>query len=158
MSSKRAAGKALWELFGLLSQLDKKEPMLLRPYGRQRFRHLSRPGYYKKLRRFESHGLIKRTATPTGPVFVITPKAKALRKQAITKQNRTDGLSTLIIFDIPQEKRNARDTLRRYLIRSGYTQIRESAFLSPFQIFGELEELIEELKLQKNVSVFGVKP
>ena len=90
-------------------------------------------------------------------MFIITSKAKYLRAKAVTKKPRTDGLGSLVIFDIPEEKRKARDTLRRFLTRNGYTQIRESCFLSPFQISQDLQDLIEELKLQKDISFFATK-
>ena len=158
MSSKRAAQRALTELLELLANLGTGDRTVLRSYQRMRPPHLYRQNYYRKLRRFQRHGLIKRVPAAGGSAFVITAKAKSLRRQAVVKKNRTDGLATLIIFDIPEEKRRARDTLRRYLVRSGYTQIRESTFLSPFQIFSELKQLIGELKLAKNISIFGVKP
>ena len=116
-----------------------------------------RTTYLRKLNKFERHGLVRKRRTNSGHVFVITPKAKFLRHKAISKVLREDGNSTLVIFDIPEEKHNARDTLRRYLVRSGYTQIRESCFLSPFKIAEDLKSLISQLKLRENVSVFSAK-
>ncbi|MBX4187084.1 MAG: hypothetical protein KW802_02385 [Candidatus Doudnabacteria bacterium] len=154
-SSKMAAYRDTLDLFQILSKEAKE--FVFKSYSRMENLELSRTGYRKKLQRFEKLGLIQKRKTLAGNVFVITPKARILRSKAITKKHRTDGYATLIIFDIPEEKRNARDTLRRYLIKSGYTQIRESCFLSPFQMFDVLKSLIQELKLEKEVSVFAAK-
>ena len=144
MSSKMAATRAMFELFGMITKTTDGDKIVFRSYGQMNFASLTRAGYQKRLRRFENHGLLKKKVTSQGHVFEITPKARMLRSKAIVKKNRTDGLSTLIIFDIPEEKHNARDTFRRYLIRNGYTQIRESCFLSPFQITVDMKDLIDE--------------
>ena len=157
MSSKRAAARAMWDLLEIISKTVEGDRIIFRSYTQMRWMNMTRSGYHKKLKRFEKHGLVRKKKLGNGHVFEITAKAKFLRSKAITKKSRTDGHSTLIIFDIPEEKHNARDTLRRYLIKSGYTQIQESCFLSPFQVFDDLKDLIEELKLQKNVSVFSAK-
>jgi len=155
MSSKRAAAKAAWEILEIISQ--KGEEVIFKAHGEMSWLNLSRSGYHKKLKKLEKHGLVKKKRTPLGDVFEITPKAKLLRRKAITKQARTDGLSTLIIFDIPEDQHNVRDTLRRYLVRSGYTQIRESCFLSQFQISRDLKELIDELKVKSDITIFSAR-
>lgn len=154
MSSRTAAARASFELIKmLLSNDDGIFPL----YRYLKSPKITRRSYKRKLNKFLKFGLIKKSEFDGSPVFVITAKAKFLRRKAVVKKNRTDELSTLIIFDIPEQKRNARNTLRRYLIRSGYTQIRESCFLSPFEVAEDLRDLISELKLQKDVSLFSAK-
>ena len=156
MSSKRAASKVTWEFFELLAKFGKGEQIIFKAYSEVDTK-VPKTTFFRKIRKFEKHGLILKKHSNKGHVFVVTPKAKYLRHKAISKVLRQDGNSTLVIFDIPEEKHNARDTLRRYLIRSGYTQIRESCFLSPFKIPTDLKSLISELKLRENVSVFSAK-
>lgn len=158
MSSKRAASGALIELLELAGEAAiTGVEIVFKTYSQMRLKHISRSGYHKKLKKFEDRGLIKAVSTDSGRVFVITQKAKLLRRAATTKKLRGDGFSTLVIFDIPEDKHNARDTLRRYLVRNGYTQMQKSSFLSPFIISDDLKELISELKLQSNVQFFSVK-
>ena len=145
-----------WELFKMISKVE-PEGLVFKSYGQMNGINLTRSGYLKKLKRFEKHGLVKKTKTANGHVFVITKKAKFLRSKAVTKKTRTDGFSTLIIFDIPEEKHNARDMFRRFLVRNGYTQIKESCFLSPFEISQDIRDLIEELKLKSDISIFSAK-
>lgn len=144
----------LWSIVQTMYQIGNQAK--LGPYGQVRW-DMPRTTYYRKLHSFERHGLVKRKKTSKGNLFIITAKAKRLRRKLPVKNSRNDGFSTLILFDIPQEKRNARDTLRRFLIRNGYTQIRESCFLSPFKISPDLIDLVKDLELEKNVSTFSAK-
>lgn len=158
MDKKRIIKRIKEEFLFFLKALDMNENAYLGPYGQIILkRRMPRSTYYEKIRRFEKQGLLKRQKTQKGTNFIITQKAKYLRRRPAIKQSRKDGFSTLVIFDIPQEKRNARDTLRRYLIRNGYTLIRESCFLSPFKISADLSELLHELKLEKNVTILMAK-
>lgn len=121
------------------------------PYGQLRLNRISRTTYYRKLQKFERHGLIKRTKTSQGYVYRLTQRAKRLRRNPAHKDNREDGLSTIIMFDIPEEKHQARDNIRRYLIRNGYTQIQKSVFISPFKISSELKDFSQELGIKSNM-------
>ena len=158
MSSRRAAARAVWEFFEFINTIGEGSGQtVFRSYTRMGRISIPRLTYHRKLKKFEQHGLLKKHSTASGHIFHITAKAKALRHKAVVKTLRTDGLSSLVTFDIPEDKHNARDIFRRFLKHNGYTQIRESCFLSPFQISADLKELIHELKLETNVSVFSVK-
>ena len=94
--------------------------------GRLSIRSLYYPRstYYYKLRKFKKQGLLKPQNRKKYPnTLILTDKGRELIKKSKAAVKRTDGLSTIVLFDIPEEKRKARDTLRRYLIRSGYTTI-----------------------------------
>ena len=157
-SSKAAAVDALWELFELAGKaVFGNGEVVFKSYAKMQLIKMPRSTYYTKLKRFERYGLISGSKVGEGRVFIITSKAKALRRKPAAKNLRKDGFSSLIIFDIPEEKHNARDTFRRFLIRNGYTQIKESCFVSPFSVSEDLKELVRELKLEKNISFFSAK-
>jgi DNA-binding transcriptional regulator PaaX len=156
MSSKMAAARATLDFFEMIKKIITGEKIIFKPYHQMKF-NISRSGYHKKLKKFEKFGLIIRKKTSSGNIYELSPKAKSLRSKTVTKRPRTDGFSTLIIFDIPEDKHNARDNLRRYLIRNGYIQIQKSCFLSPFRISKDLKELFNELKVKDHVSIFSVK-
>lgn len=126
-------------------------------YGKLRIRKMPERTYYYNLKKFEKNGLIKKVRKQYGPVYVLTDKARHLRKRPSQKPNRTDELSTIVMFDIPEEKRKTRDSLRRYLLKNGYTQIQKSVFISPFKIFGELTEFIRELDIERHVTFISGK-
>ena len=159
MSSKRAGQKAMSELIDLIgiAIFGPSQEVVFRSYQKMTRVDMPASTYAYKLRKLERHGLLSRKRTPAGHVFIITAKAKALRRRAVVKKPRADGLATLIIFDIPEDKHNARDTLRRFLLRNGYTRLRESCFISPYLISGDLVDLVKELKLEQNVSFFASK-
>lgn len=155
MSSKRAASKVWGELFDLIDRWLDGDKTVFRPYSKMDLSSMSPYAYSRRLKKFKQHRLIQRKKKTKGVEFVLTQRARLLRRKAVSKQLRGDGKSTLIIFDIPEEKHNARDTFRRYLIRNGYTQMKRSAFLSPFKVSEDLKDLIKELKLEKNITIFS---
>ena len=157
MSSKRAAAKAAWELWQMVASfgLD-SDKVIFESHSRMR-PILSRSAYSKKIKKWDSHGLLKKRKISNRHIFRLTTKGKLLRQKAPTKILRDDGLSTLVIFDIPESKHRARDIFRRFLIKNGYVQIQKSCYVSPIKISLDLKELIAELGLHSNVTMFSGK-
>lgn len=146
------------ELFDFIKELGlSMNEFIATPYGKLRVHNIPRATYYYQLKKFEKRGLIKKVRKQYGATYVLTERAKQLRIKPRQKMNRTDGLSTIIMFDIPEEKHKARDNFRRYLIKNGYVQIQESVFISPCRIFDELKEFIKELGIKTNVTVVSGK-
>ncbi len=127
------------------------------PYGRLRIHNIPRSTYYDRIEKFKKSGLIKKPKKPNGSAYVLTKKAKNLSRKAAQKINRADGLSSIVIFDIPESKQSARKALRRYLQKNGYTMIQKSVFIGPFKIFKELIGFVEELGIEGNVSYISGK-
>jgi CRISPR-associated endonuclease Cas2 len=50
-----------------------------------------------------------------------------------------DGLWRMVIFDIPEEKKIARDSLRNKLKHLGFYQLQKSAFILPYDCKKEIE-------------------
>lgn len=157
MSSKRAAAKAAWELWKMAASFGTDGGKTVFKSHSRMNTGLSRSTYNSKLKRWKRFGVVRQKKTAEGYVFYVTAKAKTLRRQPPTKILRTDGLSSLIIFDIPQSKNRTRDILRRELVKQGFTGIRESCFISPFKISENIIELVKELELQNNVTIFSGK-
>ena len=116
---------------------------------------LGYPTYYTTLRRLEQQHLVKKTKHGKIIKVLITARGRALLKKHRTEKRRTDGLSTIIIFDIPEDKRRSREALRRYLIRHGYTLLQESVLIAPTYITRELKELVSELGIVSNVTIIS---
>jgi DNA-binding transcriptional regulator PaaX len=144
------------ELFALAKDLGEMgTEFVFTPYGQLRINKIPRTTYYRKIRQFEKRGLVKKIRKPNGNFYALSAKAKELRRSPRIKINRTDGFSTIIIFDIPEDKHKVRDNFRRYLIKNGYTQIQKSVFISSCQVFRELKEFIEELNIVSNVTIIS---
>lgn len=158
-SSRKGAEGALFALLELATKSAiTGGRIIFRSYKQMQFKDTPQSTYINRLKRFEKFGLVKKSKTSKENIFTLTTLAKNLRRQAAIKKLRADGLSTLIIFDIPEEKHQARDAFRRYLIKNGYTQLKKSTLIAPFQVSTNLLTLIHELELEKNILFFSVKP
>ena len=135
------------------------DDIVFRPYSLSINRmYYPRSTYNYKLNKFKTHGLIKKRPTNNSRAsFVLSEKGKSLLKKPKFTQKRTDGFSTLILFDIPEEQHRQRNIFRRYLLRNGYIQIQKSALVGPVKISSELKELVEDLKLTSYIKVISAK-
>lgn len=57
----------------------------------------------------------------------------------IKKPKKWDGLWRIVIFDIPEDKKIARDALRRKLKSLGFIQLQKSVFIFPYDCQKEIE-------------------
>jgi|SRR3989344_6191396 len=146
------------ELFAFVEDLGQlAADIALTPYGKLKINRYPHWDYYYRLRKYQKHGLLKKIKKNNQIVYVLTQKAKRLQSKPITKQSRTDGMSTIILFDIPEDKHRARDNFRRYLVRNGYTKIQKSVFISSYKIFDDLVVYIQELGIEDNVEIITGK-
>jgi len=67
----------------------------------------------------------------------------------IKKQNKWDGLWRIVIFDIPESKKRARDALSLKFKNMGMLAIQKSVFLCPYECKDEIDFVVE---------FFGLKP
>ena len=119
---------------------------------------MPRSTYYYHVRKYQKAGLIKpKERKKYGNTFILTDKGRSLIKKPTVRKKRNDGFSTIIMFDIPEERKNARTIFRRYLIRNGYVLIQKSALISPLEVSQELKDLIDELKIKSNVKIISGK-
>jgi len=65
-----------------------------------------------------------------------------LRLKIREKKPRWDGKWRVIIFDVPEERRNQRDFLRRRLKWLGFKELQKSVWIFPYDIKKEIEELL----------------
>lgn len=66
---------------------------------------------------------------------------------------RRDGKWRLIIFDIPNEKKNARDSFRRKLIQLGSISLQESVFACAYPCKKEIDFLCHFLEISDYVTI-----
>jgi DNA-binding transcriptional regulator PaaX len=133
--------------------------LILRPYSFSISKmNYPRTTYNYKLRKFERQGLITKLAPKKyNNSFAITKQGKLLLARPKFTQKRTDGLSSIVMFDIPEEYHRERNILRRYLLRQGYTLIQKSVLIAPFKISNEFKELIVELKLKPFIKILSAR-
>ena len=130
------------------------ETIAFTPYGQSKIRPIPRTTYYYKIRKFRKNNLIHKTQNNH---YQLTNKAVRLIKKTQLYKRRSDGLSTIILFDIPESMRKERNILRRFLINHKFTQIQKSVLISPHRTNRELLDLINELKLRAYIKILGAK-
>lgn len=59
----------------------------------------------------------------------------------------------VVIFDIPERKRNQREGLRRKLKELGFGMLQESVWITPFPIANELEEYFSDWRIQGEILI-----
>jgi len=69
------------------------------------------------------------------------------------KKKRGDGKWMMIIFDIPQAHRKARNLLRSVLKNLGYKMFQQSVWVTPYDVSEKTEKLLQAYSLDKYVKV-----
>lgn len=124
----------------------------------RRLRNYQNYGVSRAFWELEKQGLVKKIKKEKKRVeYVLTDlgRAKSLKYVYGRKQKieRKDGLSTIVIFDISEEKKRVRDFLRRLLTQNGFTLFQESIFISRYKLLPEFREILSDLKIEHDVKI-----
>lgn len=107
-------------------------------------------------RRLEKRGLVTLSHLPDRRVHVEpTPEGtKALLRATyqsfrLKPQKKTwDGMWRVVLFDVPEEKKRARDALRKLLVRIGFYPLQKSTFATPVSCRKEVEDITTAFSLK----------
>lgn len=72
-------------------------------------------------------------------------------------QERPDKKWQMVIFDIPEKSRGARDHFREGLKNLGYQQLQKSIWVSPYDVLKETEELIKFYRTEHWIKHFLIE-
>ena len=103
--------------------------------------------------------LVERKNNPDGSfTFILTKrgKLKALTyhfREIKIKRGNWDGKWRIVVFDIPERIKRARDALRDKLKELGFYELQKSVFIFPFKCEDEIEFVIEFFNLRKYVRI-----
>ncbi len=109
--------------------------------------------------RMEKQGFIRKQGQHMDGYFVLTAegKAKALRhnieKMKIARQKKWDGKWRLIMFDIPEEKKKARQAINYALKKIGCIQYQKSVFITPFPCKQEIDIVGEAFDVRHHICI-----
>lgn len=67
---------------------------------------------------------------------------------------RWDGQWRLVVYSLPEEKRELRNELRKQLVWYGFGNLAPGAWVSPHERQPELEAILDELAVRRHVSLF----
>lgn len=73
-----------------------------------------------------------------------------IETMTIPKQ-KWDGKWRMVIFDIPEKLRHARDAFRERLLRIGFHEIQKSVLVCPYECKNELDFLVEFWEIRRYV-------
>jgi len=99
----------------------------------------------ERLKRLEEMGWIKITEENDKIKLELVEEGKKqayyydLENLKIKKPNKWDGLWRIVAFDIPEEKKIAREALRRKLKQLDFFQLQKSIFVLPYDCKKEME-------------------
>jgi len=106
-------------------------------------------------------GYIKIKNLEQKQAILITKKGaeRVLRMElkTIEKKKRPDGRWQMIIFDIPEKKRDLRNLLRENLYLLGYKMLQQSVWISPYDILKETEAILRTYSLDPYAKLFLIE-
>ncbi|MBT4277133.1 CRISPR-associated endonuclease Cas2 [Candidatus Falkowbacteria bacterium] len=84
-------------------------------------------------------------------------KKLLIAKGKIKKENeKWDKKWRIVIFDIPEKKKELRNYLRNILIDLGFEKCQNSVWISPYDNFEEIQNIIKRLEIAKFVVLMVV--
>ncbi len=73
------------------------------------------------------------------------------------QKKREDGKWVMIVFDIPQARRKARNLLRSVLLNLGYKMFQQSVWVTPYNVSEKTEKLLQRYSLDKYIKIFLIE-
>lgn len=138
-------------------------PNILSAFGKtaKYRRYFKKQNFKQKIDYFKRHGYLELNKDRKENIIKIKLTDLGERQLAkytlanlkVIPQERWDGVWRIVIFDIPEKYKWARDSLRFYLKRMGFYQLQKSAFASPHPcreevgFLGKIYGLDEEIRL-----------
>jgi CRISPR-associated endonuclease Cas2 len=109
--------------------------------------------FKQELKRLASKGMVELAEVKGKTIAKLTEKGKTrvvnyqLENMEINKPKRWDGKWRLVIFDIPNRKKKAREFFREKLKSLGFYRLQESVFIHPFDCRDEICFIRKQLGL-----------
>lgn len=126
--------------------------------GLERSRKITRRTVSTTLWRLQREGLIARTGATKNAKWRLTPAGKTRLDEADVGMEypASDGITRLVIFDIPEREREKRTAVRVELIASGFHHLQKSVWMGDRALPLSFIVLLDELELDGKVHIFSV--
>ena len=82
---------------------------------------------------------------------------KGTQRIFVRKNNQWDGSWSIVIYSVPERRREARDRLRLELSWMGYGPLSQATWISPYDLTKEMEDLAERLQIKEYIQMFQAK-
>ncbi len=114
--------------------------------------------------RLQKQGLVRRSGNRKRSLWSLTPagrrrlqsRFRGVQDSEISVPAK-DGITRIVIFDIPEYHRKKRDTIRTELIGCDFRQLQKSVWMGENPLPKSFVDIIHELELTQNVHIFSVR-
>jgi CRISPR-associated endonuclease Cas2 len=121
------------------------------------WRRINEKELWQEIRKLYRSRLVDKRENPDGSfTFVLSAKGKIktlsfqFEKIRLERKN-WDGKWRLVVFDIPEKLKRARDALREKLKELGFYEFQKSVFVFPYESEDEIDFIIEFFELRQYV-------
>lgn len=128
------------------------------------WKEINKNRLYRIVREFYNDRLIDYKGDKDGFVKIVLTKEgekKALKfkidEMEIKKPPKWDGQWRVVIFDIPEKFKKAREALRKKLKDLGFIKLQESVFVFPYECEDEINFIVEVFLIRPFVRFMKVK-
>ncbi len=116
--------------------------------------------FSRQLYSLKTQGFIRQTAT--GSILLSEKGRQRILIESLDNivlhNKKTDGYRRIIMFDIPERRRSARNILREKLREFECKQLQKSVYITPYICENEIREVARILKVGQQVHVFKIMP
>ena len=107
-------------------------------------------------------GLLKAKRANRKSYYSLTSEGRSLltegtRRIFRRKESRWDGKWNIVTYSVPERMREARDKLRLELGWIGYGALTEATWISPYDLTGEVKNLLLKLNIEEYVHIFNTQ-
>ena len=137
-------------------RLVKNLPKALRDIDHRTLRRILREFKYNRLVDFkdEDDGTVSIVVSEKGENVAMRYNPDQIK---IVKPARWDRKWRVVVFDIPEKKRLARDSLRKQLKKLGFYELQKSTWVCPYECLNEVKFLSEFFEVQQHVRILTVE-
>ena len=110
------------------------------------------------LSRLRRQGLVARRGKRGTYSWTLTKRgAQRMRSDQINTIPPSDGITRLVIFDIPEKERRKRDVIRAELIACNFRSLQKSVWIGENPLPDDFIALVDELKLRGRLHIFSIR-
>jgi DNA-binding transcriptional regulator PaaX len=128
------------------------------------WKNIEKRRLFRIVREFYNERIIDYKEDKNGNVKIILTKdgkQRALEYQIdkieLKKPKKWDGKWRMVIFDIPEKNKKAREALRRKLRELGFKELQKSIFVIPFECEDEIDFIVEVFQIRSCVRFVRVE-
>ena len=183
----RLTEKFLWDLYKMIENKDKLMNSLIsnKWYGFKGIEEIIWPDIYQTrdyywdmlkneriakkkkedfsrfIRHLKDRGYLNIKDLKNRKAVMITPKGMKrvfnIKMKLGSRKRRIDRKWQMVLFDIPEKKRKARDSFRKQLKYLGYKRLQRSIWVCPYNVSKYTQQLIKYHKLDRFVRLLLVE-